>query len=311
MPTLRELQAEWNALVPVAHSLGIYSGVRILRSVHENVQIGTQRVSELRRRIALRQPRTDTAIPYAVTGAPSVSTHTGDTFGVELEVILPLGYGHSDLARAITAAGETCRAEGYNHHLTTSWKVVTDGSLGSYTSGAEVVSPVLSGDAGKASLKKVMDAMKAFGCKINRKCGFHVHVGARREQVSFFRNLARIYRRFDSAINSFLAPSRRNNSFCYTHSINETALEQATTVHAITRGVGQQPGLSYVRTHWRYRKLNFCSFWQHGTVEFRQHQGTVEFEKADRWIDLCLAMVSRAREGVDLTGTVDTVDSLM
>ena len=46
----------------------------------------------------------------------------------------------------------------------------------------------------------------------------------------------------------------------------------------------------------RFRKLNLTSFWRHGTVEFRHHQGTVEPQKAEFWVKLCLRMVAAASE---------------
>jgi len=303
MSELRSLQAEWNALVPVAHSLGIYSGVRILRSTHENTGIGRRRVAELRARIEARQP-TATA-PFVAPGAQ------GDTFGVEIEVIMPSGLSHYGLAQAITAAGVACEAQRYNHQLITTWKVVQDGSLGSHITGAEVVSPILTGEAGFATMAKVMDAMTAAGCKITKRCGFHVHVGARRENVHFFRSLARIYRKFDAAINSVLAPSRTSNDFCHAHIINETRLEAATSIDEVTRAVGQMPGRDYIRSSYRYRKLNFCSFFQHGTVEFRQHQGSTDARKAAYWVRFCLAMVAAARRNPDLSLYNDSLDALM
>jgi hypothetical protein len=56
MPTLRELQIEWNLLVDQAHGLGLHS-VRHIRSVHETVAAGERRVAELRRRIEFRRNR--------------------------------------------------------------------------------------------------------------------------------------------------------------------------------------------------------------------------------------------------------------
>jgi len=303
MSELRSLQAEFNALVPVAHSLGIFSGVRILRSVHENVTVGRQRVAALRARIAARQG-TSTSVAALNIRAGS------DTFGVELEVILPRGMSHYALAQAITAAGVACEAQSYNHQLIAGWKVTTDGSLGSYTSGAEVVSPILSGEEGFAILTKVCDAMRVAGCKINRNCGLHVHVGARNENVSFFKSLARLYRKFDGAINSVLAPSRTNNIYAHPHHIDETRLDAAVSVDDVTNAVGQRAGRDYVRSSYRYRKVNYCSFFQHGTVEFRQHQGTVEAAKAVHWVKFCLALVATARANPDLSGA-DTLTDLM
>ena len=304
MSVLREIQSEYNALVPLAHSLGIFSGVRHLTTTHESIAVGRRRLAELHRRIALRQPQTMTSVA-ALTGTQS------DTFGVEIECLLPAGMSHHALAAAITAAGVACHAEGYNHITGSDWKVVTDGSLGSYVTGAEVVSPILSGEAGFLAMKIVMDAVRLAGCKINRKCGFHVHVGARNENVQFFKSLARIYRKFDSAVNSVLAPSRANNPYAHAHVINQAALDAATTIDAVTLAVGQRPGAQHVRGVSRYRKLNFCSYYQHGTIEVRNHQGTVEANKAAQWVRFCLALVAVARTNPSLVLVEDNLEALI
>lgn len=41
----------------------------------------------------------------------------------------------------------------------------------------------------------------------------------------------------------------------------------------------------------RYKKLNLCSFAQHGTVEFRQLEGTLDSDKVLNWIEFCRTFV--------------------
>jgi hypothetical protein len=41
----------------------------------------------------------------------------------------------------------------------------------------------------------------------------------------------------------------------------------------------------------RYQKLNLESLERHGTIEFRQHSGTVDAEKAVNWVRLCTAFI--------------------
>jgi hypothetical protein len=48
----------------------------------------------------------------------------------------------------------------------------------------------------------------------------------------------------------------------------------------------------------RYYKLNAESFERHGTVEFRQHSGTIEFKKISSWIRICNAMIDKSKTGV-------------
>jgi hypothetical protein len=44
----------------------------------------------------------------------------------------------------------------------------------------------------------------------------------------------------------------------------------------------------------RYYKLNMTAFWRHRTIEFRQHSGTVDADKAINWIRLLIQFVNRA-----------------
>ncbi len=301
--SLHSIQSEWNSLVPQAQARGL-RGVRMLRigELREPIARRTARLEWLRRELQLT---TAFSAPAATEGS--------FTFGVELECIMPVGMRHADLARLIEGSGIPCRSETYNHTLRSSWKVVTDGSLGNYRSGAEVVSPVLSGDDGFAQLRKVCGVLTAAGCKISKRCGMHVHVGARNEDLNFFKSLIRLYKSAELAIDSFLAPSRRGrfagNGFCNAiNYVSEQSFDSASTLDEVTLAIGQRPGAEYVRSSGRYCKINLQSFWQHGTVEFRHHQGTVDANKAENWVRFCLRMALAARKGA---APVTTIDALL
>src|SRR5947209_4242565 len=91
------------------------------------------------------------------------------TFGVELEVTLPVG---------------TCPVGQYHFgvqvpQLPPGWKAERDGSIrpeAGYMA-AEIVSPVLKGADGLRQLKAVCDWLQSVGAKVNRSTGLHVHVG--------------------------------------------------------------------------------------------------------------------------------------
>lgn len=44
----------------------------------------------------------------------------------------------------------------------------------------------------------------------------------------------------------------------------------------------------------RYRKLNFNSYIQHGTIEFRQLEGTLDSEKVAAWIEFCTSFIGES-----------------
>lgn len=291
---LRQLQAEWNSLVPSAQA----RGVRRVRTLSP----------DLLETIAYRKTKLEWL--RAQIGTPG--SFDSLTFGVELECILPRGYSHRQVAELVTQAGVDCRSEQYSHQNRTYWKIVTDGSLGNYTSGAELVSPVLRGEAGFDQLRKVCDVLTTIAAKINKRCGLHVHVGAESQPVQFFKNLVNLYSSAEDTIDSFVAPSRRasDNDFCCSlkSRVNQADLANARTIDQVAQSIRQTPGQHYVRDYTRYCKLNLKSFWQCGTVEFRQHQGTVDAAKAENWVRLVLRMCLTAAAGEK---TVSTDEDLM
>lgn len=281
--TTIEMWQEWNRLVPAAAALGH----RRFRHIPRCWRLS--RVDATRRLDSIRAAVGDFEVP-----AEQVTTEVGQqTFGVEFEFILPVGVSSYDLAVRLTEAGVPTQAEMYNHHLRSHWKIVTDGSLGDYANGRELVSPVLSGEAGMAAMRAACQVLTAAGCKVNKRCGLHVHVGARHRPVSFFKSLVRLYRHYEAAIETCLSASRRGraNMFCQPVTTTEMQLSQVRTVDDLRRVM-----------HSRYTKLNLQSFWRHGTVEFRQHQGTVEARKAEMWVRLCLKMTALACAPVTMEG---------
>lgn len=290
---LRTLQAEWNALVPEAQARGIRR-VRLLNLPLETIAYRRAKLEWLRAQIG------------------QSGSFDSLTYGIEIECILPRGVTRRDMAGFIREAGVDCQDELYGHARRDFWKIVTDGSLGDYANGCELVSPVLRGEAGFDQLRKVCAVLTAKGAKVNRRCGFHVHVGVGSESIGFFKNLVQLYASAEDAIDSLVAPSRRQSSNPYCGSLKNrvraASLSSAATVGDVALAIGQDNTPSQVRSHKRYCKLNLQSFWQHGTVEFRQHQGTVEAVKAENWVRLCLRMCLTARAGEK---TVSTVEDLL
>jgi hypothetical protein len=129
----------------------------------------------------------------AATVAEGVQVAVEDlTFGVELEFIMPVGMTRDRIATMIQQAGVMCMSEQYNHTTRTHWKITTDASLG-YTRGAEVVSPILRGEAGLEATRKVCQILTQTGCKVSKKCGLHVHVGCSNYEIGFFKNIGRMF----------------------------------------------------------------------------------------------------------------------
>lgn len=215
------------------------------------------------------------------------------SFGVEIEAFGPT---IAEVEQALRNAGIECHAEGYNHTTRRHWKVVTDASV---AGGFEVVSPVLKGKSGLEQLQKVCDALKTVGARVDRRCGLHSHFGTGDfgEDPQVWKALYRNYAALEDAIDSFMPASRRGQANQYCRSLRvadlDRKLDQASTLRDIERSV---TGGS------RYFKLNSQSFWRHKTIEFRQHSGTIEFEKIANWIEFCARFVEFAKRGHSVEG---------
>jgi len=209
------------------------------------------------------------------------------TFGVEIEFFLKEGdrqQAIDKVLRALSDNGIQAQWEGYTHRTTRHWKLVYDSSV--RYEGLEIVSPILKGTEGLAEMKLVTNALNEAGAKVDRSCGIHVHHDATDFTLKSFKNIYGMYARYEDTIDSMVSNSRRgyNNNMCKSPSTNLEILKTATSVDEIIGSI----------YHDRYVKLNCQSFRRHGTIEFRQHQGTTSFEKLQAWVVLTQMMVERS-----------------
>lgn len=192
-------------------------------------------------------------------------------FGVELELV---GITREQAATALTGVGITVREEGYNHETRGHWKIVSDASV---RGGFELVSPVLRGEAGLEEARKAATALDDMGATANRSCGYHVHLDAAGLTASDIRAIVTRYADHESEIDAFMPPSRRGNENTYCGSIRPLAMsERFQRAGTIRDLVNAQGG--------RYFKVNLQSYYTHGTIEFRQHSGTINAAKVTNWI---------------------------
>ncbi|MDR3502949.1 MAG: amidoligase family protein [Legionella sp.] len=228
------------------------------------------------------------------------------TFGVEIECYLPSSGDANSLKQRInsklTALDVDLNIEFYNHHSRSYWKMITDGSLDDYERGIELVSPILRGDDGLDQLKKVCKVLQEVGCRVNKKCGVHIHIGARDESITFFRNLFMLYSGFEPIIDSMMPKSRRDNeaAYCKSNKVPLRNLQRCRTIEDIGTAITDYSNSNGNTCDggFRYVKLNIQSYWRHGTVEFRQHAGSISYKKIMNWIKLCMALVEKAKVGI-------------
>lgn len=213
------------------------------------------------------------------------------TFGIEIECMVPSINSLVDLINSESSLIKA-RYENYNHsdHTGNLWKFVTDSSLHAvpHYQTIEIVSPILRGDNGFEQIKEICKFLDMVNAKVNRSCGFHVHFGAPNMSKEIRYQVCKSYANNESIINQLVSPSRRDNGFC--KSLSNVSLRT----------------LEYDR----YYKVNaFCAWDRHQTVEFRQHQGTVNVNKMINWILFTRNFLQRA--AYQLIETKNSIDELL
>lgn len=211
---------------------------------------------------------------------------TSRRFGVEIEMYPENGQGMkvtpSYVAGLLVSAGINAMSIFYNHDDSdTIWKVTTDSSCSHDTDyvykGIEVVSPRLSGDQGIADLKKVCEVLHSAGMKIKKSCGLHVHVDANDLSRKSIASVTATYARYEKFFDAIQPESRRHNGMC-----KSIAAKVLTNDDYSARQFAINPFQRFVGD--RYHKVNLEAYSRHGTIEFRQHSGTVESGKIVPWV---------------------------
>ena len=201
------------------------------------------------------------------------------------------------------------------------WITKPDGTAGV---DSELVSPIIpAGPAGDKLVRVALGALALGGVEVSVKCGFHVHFGAvsRYGHITALRRpgqsqadalkgaamkraqvwLTEVYQYFNGVIDSVLPRSRRGsarmcggcemataeNWFLGSKGRNENRKREF--IHNPHRSAGGSGG-----DYGRYYKVNFAALDRHGTVEFRQHQGTINATKSLMWARVCAALWVRA-----------------
>lgn len=205
------------------------------------------------------------------------------TFGIEIECYLPVGVipanqiGGYHSGRQIAA-------------LPVGWNAQRDGSLHRAPAGyvaVEIVSPVLSGEAGMAQVKLVCEWLNANHARVDRCCGFHVHVGVERGNTELLRKIACLTAKHEKALYAVTGSHDRECSV-YCGTVQNNGDYQRAALNGSLRDV----------SHARYHVLNLTNVLGGGkpTVEFRVFSGTTNAVKTVSYVRMCLAIVEKAAD---------------
>jgi hypothetical protein len=181
-------------------------------------------------------------------------------FGIELET--------SSCPRHVTLRGQTC------------FGCKRDSTI----DGKEFYSPILSGDRG---LKEVRDFCKKaddLGFKVDKKCGFHLHINTTGMPIRNLRKLAFAYLTTESVWTQFAPANRRLNNYCAPLTYSKDQCKKILSPSTWNEFV-------FHKTESRYKWVNWIAYCDHGTVEIRLHTSTLNSVKICNWIKAHLRFV--------------------
>ena len=165
-------------------------------------------------------------------------------------------------------------------------------------------------------IEQVCRVLANVGCEIDTSCGLHVHISnapltgtnaadftgasiaeyqANGRYLSshgepmdavIVKDIMWRYERQQSVINTMLARSRTQNSYC--QPLNATKIANANTIQELNHG--------------KFYAINLDT-WRRGTIEFRQHGGTIEATKIINWVKFLLNLVEHTIQNRVENGT--------
>jgi hypothetical protein len=267
------------------------------------VQLGYSDLSSVHRAVKAGRER-------AEANVSRVSTRS---FGIELEFN---GCSRQQVVRELRRLypGFPVEQQHYNHRVQDVWKMITDASVnGTDTDdedsdgcgeGLELVSPVLNGASGYRQVEQVLEAINNVGGEVDRSCGLHVHHDARDLEADQLVALIAFYMENQLLIDQMLAPVRRStkwNQWCQPWEGREK--------EEVLRRASEKSGLDYFD---RYRTINVTSYPKYGSIEFRQHQGTLNLHKIMAWVTFGQAVVeATAKHASESVRTFATVADML
>lgn len=217
------------------------------------------------------------------------------TFGVEIECYNVV---RERLIEAAQRRRLQMQSQGYNHDDSRRfYKLVSDSSIRGENS-CECVSPILKGASGIDSLRGVCEALNEIGAEVNKSTGLHIHFDARGISEKHFCRIVKNYRRVEKAIDSFMPESRQGNNNYYCGSLQGEEIDDICTRDGLIQHLES-----------RYYKVNVQAFRRHGTIEFRQHSGTTDFTKIERWIFFLRKLIAFSEKN-ELGGGINTIEEL-
>lgn len=235
------------------------------------------------------QQRRATTIVNATQALRTLTMKRSLKFGIELEICVP---SIAQLRNELIEAGIPVVTPNSTHEVVNGWKLVRDSSIRTTKMGVELVSPP---STDFEQLKIVCEVLKKVGASVNKSCGLHVHHDInelKRQQIIRIYNF---YNKYQNLINRGLKEARLNNPYCRQLGYIIDRVNECETKSELLDSIAGRNVSGYYASC-RYYVLNLRSFLHYGTIEFRQHHGSIKFEEISNWILFTHKIIDRAIE---------------
>ena len=219
--------------------------------------------------------------------------------GIEIEMKTING---NEVMEVMEAAGANCYGSICGYHggpdaNSGQWKMERDGSLHgpdatmTHKGAMEVISPILYGPQGVATVNRILTGLVAKGATVDRECGTHISVGlnnkarwvamspSKKQEVA--NRIVAAYNHFQPVFDAISANCRsagRNGYIGHARRLDDYATE-----HQAAGGRGSRGGA-----------VNLAYYIQFGRIEFRQPGYTLSKKNIGRWLKIINSMVSMA-----------------
>lgn len=201
-------------------------------------------------------------------------------FGVEIECYAPVGCDdeYEGACNGVDFSYELLVDHGYH-----SWANLVSADDSLYDGyGAEIKSPILVGEPGFTELRNVMGLLRSNDYYVDDSCGLHVHLNCPEweNNPKLIIKTVRSWMKNQELISNMVDPSRHNNDYCpvwYEDDFNSLKED--------------------IEKNWFYigdtlrGSINVGALSAHGSIEIRQHEGTLNYEDASSWIKFCQAFI--------------------
>lgn len=161
--------------------------------------------------------------------------------------------------------------------------------------GVEFVTTILRGDKGLKIIRQLTKILNKYFITSNR-CGLHIHLSVEDFDDKELIDLYYIYQNIQPILKYYVRKDRLSNKYCskipkLTKQTLSDIRKKLTTKTFDNEEVVNAKKLKDIHTGKHWDGINFSSIPEHGTLELRMMEGTLDYDKIVQWIKLHMRII--------------------